>query len=557
MGHALLREWDYPEHKESGIPGPPRRKRRWFRWFALGILIVFVLVGTALLIAARHAEPFLRSLIVDRLSQRFHARVELDSFQISVAKGLWAEGKGLRIWPPSQVEGVTVTVADGKPLISLASFRFHAPLHYARGKPIRIYRIELRDIAINVPPKPHFTHVPEPAPSPLEAGPRGAELIRFQVGSVICTNARLTLETANPAKTPLVFDIQTVLLTQIADSGTMNFDAVLTNPRPKGLITAKGSLGPWMSADPGLTPVDGNYQFDHADMGVFRGISGTLDSKGKFTGALRNLSVDGQTDTPDFSLDRFGTPQPLHTDFHARVDGTDGNTWLEPVSATLGQSHFTARGKVVQVVEQRGAERPHSIGHLITLDVHVDDGQMADFLRLTSRSGTPLFSGTLNLRTKFELPPGAAPVHQRLRLNGRFLINDAHFTSSKVQDRIDALSLRGQGQPQAAKDPNAPDVTSTMTGDFTMSAGEIKLPDFVYQIPGAEIDLHGKYVVEGGAIEFHGTARMQATVSHMIGGWKGKMLTPVDRLFKKDGAGTKLKIHITGTRDDPHLGLDL
>jgi hypothetical protein len=336
----------------------------------------------------------------------------------------------------------------------------------------------------------------------------------------------------------------------------MNFESVLTNPRPKGLITAKGSMGPWMSADPGLTPIDGEYKFDHADLGVFRGISGMLDSKGKFAGALRNLTVDGKTDTPDFALEHFGAPQPLHTDFHARVDGTNGDTWLEPVSAILGGSHFTARGKIVQVIEEKDGP-PHSIGHLISLDVHVDGGQMGDFLRLTSRTGDPLLTGSLDLRTNFELPPGPAPVHQRIRLRGRFLLDDAHFTNSKVQDRVDSLSLRGQGKPEAAKNPNAPDVHSTMTSDFTMYGGEIKLPDLVYLIPGAEVDLHGKYVVEGGALEFRGKARMAATVSQMVGGWKGFLLKPVDRFFKKDGAGTKVGIHITGTRDNPDFGVGL
>ena len=557
MGQALRQEWDFPENHESQMQRSPRRKRRWIRWFVLGVLILFVALVIALVLAARHAEPLLRSLIVSQLSQRFHARVELDRFHISVANGLRAEGEGLRIWPAAQVDGAAGTTNGDKPLISLESFRLHAPLHYTRGKPVHIDRVELQELVVDVPPKPRLMRSPERDPLAQQAGPSGAELIRFQIGSVICSNARLTLEASNPAKMPLVFDIQTIRLTNIADSGTVNFDAVLTNPRPKGLITAKGSLGPWMSADPGLTPVDGAYQFEHADLDVFHGISGVLGSKGKFSGALRDMTVDGQTDTPDFALDRIGAPQPLHTDFHARVDGTNGDTWLEPVSAILGSSHFTARGKVVQVVAQKQPGSPHSIGHLITLDVHIEGGRMADFLRLTSRSGDPLLSGTLNLRTSFELPPGTAPVHQRIRLNGRFLLSDAQFTSAKVQDHINALSLRGQGKPEAAKDPNKPDVSSTMASDFTMAAGEIKLPDLVYMLPGVEIDLHGKYVVDGGAIEFRGKARMQATISHMIGGWKGKLLIPVDRLFKKDNAGTKVNIHITGTRDDPHFGLDL
>jgi hypothetical protein len=42
----------------------------------------------------------------------------------------------------------------------------------------------------------------------------------------------------------------------------------------------------------------------------------------------------------------------------------------------------------------------------------------------------------------------------------------------------------------------------------------------------------------------------------MVGGWKGFLLKPVDRFFKKDGAGTLVPIHINGTRDNPQYGID-
>jgi hypothetical protein len=62
--------------------------------------------------------------------------------------------------------------------------------------------------------------------------------------------------------------------------------------------------------------------------------------------------------------------------------------------------------------------------------------------------------------------------------------------------------------------------------------------------------------VEGGKLDFAGTAKMQATVSAMVGGWKGMLLKPVDRYFKKDGAGTEVPIHIDGTRESPRFGVD-
>ena len=55
---------------------------------------------------------------------------------------------------------------------------------------------------------------------------------------------------------------------------------------------------------------------------------------------------------------------------------------------------------------------------------------------------------------------------------------------------------------------------------------------------------------------FAGTAKMQATVSAMVGGWKGLLLKPVDRYFEKDGAGTEVPIHINGTRENPQFGVE-
>jgi hypothetical protein len=96
-----------------------------------------------------------------------------------------------------------------------------------------------------------------------------------------------------------------------------------------------------------------------------------------------------------------------------------------------------------------------------------------------------------------------------------------------------------------------------MQSDFTMVGGVIALPDLIYTVPGAEIDLKGTYSVKGGVLDFAGVAKTQATVSQLVGGWKGLLLTPADRFFKKDGAGTEVPIHIDGTREDPKFGVDL
>ena len=536
-----------------------RRKHTWLKLAAGAVLLAFLVLSVVITVAIRRAEPILRAAIVETLEEHFHAHVELDSFRVSMRNGIWAEGKGLRIWPPANVAGVfvdTYDAGDAKPIIRLDDFRFHAPLHYKPGQPIRISVVQLTGLDVDVPSKPHIRREET---EPSRAAPDGSHpsMLSFVVESIDCKNAHLTIETSKPGKLPLEFDIAHVRLTHVGVDNPMQFDAQLTNPRPAGTIVTSGNLGPWVVEDPGETPVAGGYRFEKADLGVFKGIAGILNSTGKYQGVLRNLDVDGQTDTPDFRLTQFGTAMPLETTFHATVDGTNGDTWLHPVRATLGQSHFTAEGEIVGNPPEtlpNGITRPG--GHHIALNVLVNGGRMEDFMRLVSKSGTPLMTGELTLKTKLEIPAGNVLVEKKIVLNGNFKLEDVAFTSDKVQKGVSELSMRGQGQPKDAG--NAGDqVRSAIESDFTMANGVVMLPDIKYTVPGAEIDLAGKYGLDGSTLDFTGTARTDATVSQMVGGWKGLLLKPADKLFKKDGAGTVVPIRVDGTEQNPKFGVDL
>jgi hypothetical protein len=547
-------------------------------WVAGGLLAALAVAAGIVAVLLHRAEPFMRARIVEELQSRFHARVELDSFHMSLVNGLWAEGKGLRIWPPAQVEGITVpgTAGPGKPLIRLEEFRFHAPLRYWPGKPLYISVVELKGLDVDFPPRSHFERAAVEAANARQAkgGPSGgvAGLLQFEVGSIECNEARLVMETSKPGKLPLEIAIAHLKFTGIASNGAthprdedlslgaraMGFEAELTNPRPVGTIHSTGRFGPWVVADPGQSPVTGDYRFDHADLASFKGIAGILSSTGHYQGTLRDLVVDGEADVPDFRLTHFGTALPLNTRFHAKVDGTNGDTWLEPVDATLGRSHFTAQGQIVRVMAAEAGARAHSGGHDIALTVNVDHAPIEDFLRLASPSGrtAPLLTGAVTMKAQLHIPPGAAPVHERMRLNGQFMLSQARFTSPKIQDRIEELSLRGQGRPKDVKTTDAGSIDSTMQGDFQIASGTITLPDLIYSVPGAKIELKGTYGLEGGALNFTGTAKMEATVSQMVGGWAGALLKPADRFFRKNGAGTEVPIHIEGTREEPKFGID-
>ena len=543
-----------------------RRRFRWLWWTGGVFLFILASLTVTGFVVARRTEPFLRARIVQALSSAFHARVELDSFHVSLGNGfrgewgIWAQGRGLRIWPPDRSAGVeVVNVPSVEPLIALASFRFHVPLRYKRfesDQTINVGDIRLEGLHIHLPPKSHFLHVgPTPGSAPSQAG-SVALPIKVRLGIIECSDATLLLDTSKPGKRPVEIDILHLTLTGVLPGQPMHFEAQLINPKPVGAIHTQGLFGPWQVSDPGESPVSGSYRFDHADLGDFSGLSGILSSTGDYSGTLRNINVDGQTDTPDFSLTHFGNKMDLQTRFHAIVDGTNGDTHLDPVNAILGHSHILARGQVVRAFAP-DSDNLHSIGHDIDLDVEIKDGRIEDFLHLTSNSSTPLLTGDVAVRTSLRISPGKDAVQDRLVLKGRFELNQAQFSSDKVQQRIAELSLRGQGRPHDAKSPDREDVQSAMQSNFQMANGVITLPDLVFTVPGADIDLAGTYKLDGGLLGFVGKAKMQATVSKMVGGWKGVLLKPADRFFKKDGAGTEVPIHIAGTYKNPEFGVDV
>jgi hypothetical protein len=538
-------------------------RKRWLRWVVGSAVVCLVLLAVVVDILAHRAEPFVRAEIVQALSNKFHARVELDSFHLSLGNslrgewGIWADGRGLRIWPPAQVEGVQVPQPDAndQPLIQLGEFRFHAPLRYRSGMPVHISQVVLKGLEIHIPPKSQL-HRPGMSDSVASTPPSSSWGLKFQVDKLECTNAEVELETDKPGKLPLQFPISRFEVTGISAGAPMHFEAELSNPKPPGIIHSTGTFGPWSVADPGESQVSGDYTFDHADLSVFKGIAGILNSTGHYSGSLRNITVDGETDTPDFKLSQFGNQMALHTEFHARVDATNGDTWLEPVNATLGQSHITAQGQVVRVLAAGDDGKLHSIGHDIALTVKVNHGHLEDFLHLASKTSTPILTGDATVNALLHIPPGSATVHERMTLKGRFILDNAAFTSATVQNRIKELSLRGQGRPGDLKTADAATIKSQMEGNFDMGSGMLKLPEVSYIVPGADIEMKGTYYMQNGNLDFTGIAKLQATISQMVGGWKGLLLSPADRFFKKDGAGTEIPIFISGTREKPEFGYD-
>ena len=279
---------------------------------------------------------------------------------------------------------------------------------------------------------------------------------------------------------------------------------------------------------------------------VLADIAGKLSSTGKYSGVLQSLEVQGVTDVPGFSLDPVGRAVPLHTEFYATVYGTNGDTYLHPVRATLIHSEITANGSVVRVPEKQG--------HLITLDVVSPKARLEDLLQLSTKSNQPMMTGMVNLKTKLILPPGKVKVLDKLVLDGEFTVSDGRFASSDVRDKLAAFSRHAEGQPD---NPDAGSAISDLHGKFHLKNGVIMFEKLTFSVPGAVIRLDGTYKMRGEELDFNGDLRTDAKISEMVGGKKSFFLKAIDPFFSKEGAGTLIPIGITGTRDNPTLEISM
>lgn len=521
------------------------RATRWTIAIVGGLLIVLAIIAGA---GSRTAT--LRQLVIDTLSDRLDSEVELDAFSVDTFPTVHVTGTNLIIRHRGR--------RDVPPLVSVRAFALDGGLFGFFSRPRRFRTVSLTGLQINIPPgfkkdmsgtradgaKGDDKGASNPAEQPRPAGDDGPAAI--VVDTLTADDAALTLIPKRAGKEPKVFAIHRLTMKPLGRAQTMTFHATVTNPIPKGLVKLTGTFGPWHREDPGGSPLGGRYTFDHADLGTVRGIGGELTSTGTFDGQLDRIGVKGETRTPNFSVNVSGKSVSLQTRFEAVVDGTDGDTYLNAVSASFLNTSLTARGAIV------GAEGVK--GRTVKVHVKIDDGRVEDVLRLGVKGDAPVMTGRLALHADLNLPAGPQDVMDRLQLAGEFDVSGASFTSATIQAKLSDLSERARGLDPAARSQK---VASNLRGQFRLDHAVLTLRNATFGVPGAAVRMAGSYGLANEALEFDGTVRMQATVSQAAGGGlKSILLKVVDPLFRRDGAGAVIPIRIRGSRNEPKFGLD-
>ncbi len=508
-------------------------------WLLTTIAVLSVLLVLGGLVLNYFVDDIIRARLrpatIRLLSERFGSDVDIREMNVRVLPKLAVHVTGVSL----RHRGRT----DIPPLITIQSMTMETSLWRLRRS--HIDRIHLVGLEIVIPPQ-RGDAMGRGASNVEEPSARGIGIPDAFVEEVLSEDAKLTIMPKREEKPPREFLLHRIRLVNLEFSKPMPFEATLTNPVPAGLIEAVGTLGPWHGDEPGLTPVNGTFTFD-ADLGTIKGIGGALDSEGSFSGVLERIQTSGRTSTPNFRITSLeGSALPLETTFKAIVDGTNGDVVLERVEATLAKSKFVTSGAIVG---RKGVR-----GRFIRLDIHGNPAYLEDVLRLSMKGGKPAMVGRLTIAARMDIPPGEPDVIERMTLDGRFHIERSRFTSAAVQEKIDELARRGSGRPE---DESIDDVMSDMRGEFTLGRGRLRLRNLTFATVGANIAMAGTYHLKQETLDFQGEVRLRANASQTMTGFKSLLLRPFDPLLRKRGAGTRLAIKVTGTRDKPHFGLQL
>jgi hypothetical protein len=501
-------------------------------WLVASVGVLSLIAVLALVHVPAPVESWLQSRVESALRQRYGPNVSLENLHVSVVPVFRVTLDNF-VLPNRGDDGLP-------PLVTVRHVTTQAsPLQLLR-KPVRLSWVKLEGMTIQVPPKKDKKPGESAPPKPH------TRLATFVIDRVEADGAELFVLPKQAGREPMEWDFHSLRLQSAGIGQPMRYTAELTNPKPPGLIQTSGTFGPWNLDTPSETQVAGHYEFRNADLSIFNGISGILSSTGDYTGVLANIVVDGTTEVPDFKLDSGARAVHLSTQIHAIVDGTDGNTYLQPVNAQFLNSKLVAKGEV--------AGRSRQKGKTISLAVDIRGSKVQDLLDLAVGSSPPMLTGDLAAEAKLQIPPGKEKVLKRIELAGTFRIQEARFAGDKTRSTVAALSRRAQGTPD---DLTIQDVPAELGGTFSLRSATLTFSRLEFQIPGVEAEVKGSYAMLDGLLNFTGEVRLQAHVSQTMSGAKRVLLKPVDPLFARHNAGTYLPISVSGERERPQIKLDL
>jgi AsmA-like C-terminal region len=500
-------------------------------WIWIASASVILLVGI-LFFLVRYF-PFSERTVTASLRETFPSNVTIEHYKTEYFPHPGCTAEGVAFHSPSGPAGSPPVVSIQKLTIqgSYADFIF---------RPHHISRAYLEGFRLQVPSLKN--------PGAFSGGYTESSMT---IGEVVANGAVLEFEREN-GKPATRFDIHELSLTSVSASAGMSYRVTMKNPSPPGEITSTGHFGPFQASNPSQTPVSGTFSFQRADLGVFKGISGIVDSEGTFSGPLGHVNVKGSTTSPDFEVKRSEHAAPLSTHFQLVVNSMNGDVALTTVETSYFKTVINSSGSV--------AKKEGWDAKFTSLDFAVHDGRIQDILRLFVKANTPPMSGATRLKAHVTVPPEGKPFLKEVTLQGDFDIDNGHFEKPSRQVSVDELSetARGEkkGKPEEKKEEPEENVTSHVHGQVDVKNGVATFSELLYSVPGADARMHGTFNLLNEKVDLHGTLRMDSKFSQSTSGIKALFAKVLDPFLNKKN-GSVVPVLVDGTYSHPHFGLDL
>ncbi len=506
---------------------PAIDRPRLLHLFRIALVVSVILIGAALVILAAR-WPFTRQATIQSFEQVSSSEVQIVGF-----REIFFPSPG---YIAQQVTFRRDHRPGARPIATIAKINCRTSWPALITFTHRVSRMNLEGVQIYVP-----AHVSPPVrrhPEPL---------IKTTVTELSANGTVLEIAPRQPGGQTVRFEFPKLTLNNLARNKAIELSTVVRNPTPKGDLAVSGTVGPLMLGKIADMPIVGTYQFRHADLSSFKDVAGDLSADGQFKGTVGRAEVIGTARIPNFEVTSSRHSLGLSAEYRATVDGTSGDVILQSAQAHFLGTTLIARGSIT------GRK-----GKTVSLDFVARPANVQDVLRLFVTSDRPPLDGPIAFTAHVVLPPERRTFLKRVQLDGDFTITHAEFTSATTQEKVNQLSARARGDKNKLKSQNGPGpVVSDWQARVKLRDAIASLSAALFAVPGAVAEGGGTYDLTNHAIDLRGKLAMHASLSKATTGIKSVLLTPLDPLFKKNGAGAVLSVRVSGTYSHPVFKVSL
>ncbi len=238
----------------------------------------------------------------------------------------------------------------------------------------------------------------------------------------------------------------------------------------------------------------------------------------------------------------------MDAQYQATIDGTTGNVSLNRVTTQFDRTTLLFNGSVA------GSKTEN--GKTVSVDVSSNRARIEDLLDLFISSSRPPMTGNISLHGHIELPPGAAPFVERLKVEGGFGIGASKFTDKQTERELARLSVSAVKGDKEEDRENPQTVLSDVTGQVNASDGIAHLLHVSFKMPGAQASLDGTYTLTDYRTNLYGVLVTTGNVSDATTGVKSVLVKVITPFFKKRHHAKVVPFKITGPYGKTSISLN-